>query len=130
MEAKSIFISIFFIILIINFIYVASTPDVIFSMGVGVLIGFALSITPIIVLGATALGSQVLSESAQKIIIGLILYLNIFFQFNIWNITIGLGLLNNVYLAFGGETLWGMGFMVTTILTIVTFITGLMVVLE
>lgn len=130
MNVKSIFITIFLIVLVVNIFYISSTPERIFNMAIGGLIGFALCVTPIILLGATALGNQILSETSQKILMSLIFYINVFFGVEIYGVSVGLGLMNNVYLALGGETSLGLGFMITSVLTIMIFVFGIWAVLE
>lgn len=130
MNAKSIFIGMFMVVLVVNFIYISATPTRLFDMGFGALVGFALSILPIIALGTSIMGSYILSDQSQKILISLVFFLNLMFQVEVYEIYIGMGLMNNVYLALGGETFLSIGFLVTSFLTAIIFVTGLLSVVE
>lgn len=127
MDATEIFISVMIILLIFNVYYVFSFPESTWNLTVGAITGFlAVILTIGIISGIQVLGSG-LSESSIKILFGVGSLLNVLFQINIGGFPIGLGLVSNVLSVFGME-FFGLGMILTSILGILAFVSGLIIV--
>lgn len=128
MEAKSVFLSMVIITIILNIIYISTTPAVIWTMAVGTVVGMIVTAVTTILLSGIKIMDSGISDTALSYVFTTSLLLNICFSINIYGFSIGLGLMNNVFIMFGGTTLFGLGAIITGIFTAVIFITGIMVI--
>lgn len=89
-------------------------------------------ITVISILLAGGATQLLLGETVIRIVSVTLLLFNIMFQVNVYGFTIGLGLINTVFDVFvldGSFIMW-MGYIITSILSIMCFFSGLMIVAE
>jgi len=95
---------------------------------IGAITGFMVLILGIgIISGIQVLGSGLNGESI-KIMFGCGALLNVLFQINIANFPIGMGLVTNVLACFDGTEFLGLGIIITSIMGVMAFVSGLIVI--
>lgn len=127
MDASDTFITIMLILLLFNVYYTFSVTSAVWSLTIGAITGFMVLILATgIIVGITFFGTGLSNESI-KILFGCGALLNVLFQITISGFPIGLGLATNVLSCFGGEFL-GLGVIITSVLAILGFVSGLIVI--
>lgn len=129
MGANSWFLGGTMTMLLFNFFYMSYYPDTANIMFLGAVTGL---LTQTMVVGAVA-GIQVfgvgLNDSSTKIIFGVSALINMLFQVNVAGVPVGIGLANRVIDAFNASELMGFGFLVATVLCVIVFFSGVIIVL-
>lgn len=141
MDYKSIFATNTILLLIINLIYVFMNPTLTNSITLGSLVGFVSGVATIgLIIGIqiSVVGSGIsLSDQSIKMFITIAMLLNILFSIDIWTFQfggneytaqIGLGLINNMMDIFSGGDFLGLGLILASIISIITFVSGVMMV--
>lgn len=128
---EEIFVSIFGILLLYNIGYVLIVPTSTFSMGLGVLVGFIVTVLGIGALsGVTFMGTG-LNEVSVKIIFTVASLLNLMFSIQIslfgYTLPVGLGLITNLYSSFTVNDMFGIGLMLSTVLGGLVLVSGIMI---
>lgn len=127
MNSSGLFISCFIIIITFNLFYVTVNPTEVYNLTIGGVSGFVVQILGIAILsGVNALGSG-LNAQSTKIIFGVGTILNILFQLQFWEITLGFGLINNLINAFSGSPTFIT--IIIGVFAIITLFSGLLTVL-
>ena len=142
-DYKSIFVTNTVIVIIINLIYVYINPTLINSITLSSLVGFVSGVAIIgLIIGIqiSVVGSGIsLSDQSIKMFITIGMLLNIMFSVDIWTFQfgqneytaqIGLGLINNFIDIFSGGDFMGLGLALASIISILMFISGVMMVVE
>lgn len=129
MNSGMVFLSCLSVLLIFNWIYVAMYPSVTWNLTVGAVTGFVGTILALGIISGIQLFGSGLSGTSIKIIFGVGTLLNILFQITIGGFPIGMGLANNVLSSFSGGDIIGIGYFLTTIICIITIVSGLMVII-
>jgi hypothetical protein len=129
-EKSGILITLIVIMLMFNFIYAVSNPDVTNNIVLDSLIGLITgSVVTGIISGITLFGSGLNSESV-RIIFGITSFMNILFKINLSGYQIGLGLGRNMIDAFPVNAMAGIPYFTCWLLVITVFILGVMMLIE
>ena len=121
------------VLLIFNFMWVTVSGDssvVLTQMAIGGVLGIVIPIVVVAILSGTNVLSTGLNSASTKMIFGVGVLLGLLFQINFtiatFQITLGMGLLTNVFNVFATSDLFGIPFFVTAILGISLFVSGLL----
>ncbi len=126
---KSIFITGLAILIIFNFIYCTMTPDVVNIMYVGALTGLIASVVATVILaGINVFGTGLTGESI-RIVFSISTLLNMLFKISIAGVSIGIGLINNILEIFTPTQFAGIGYFISSTLSIMILASGLMVII-
>jgi hypothetical protein len=142
-DYKNIFVTNTVIVIIVNLIYVYINPTLINNITLSSLVGFVSGVAIIgLIIGIqiSVVGSGIsLSDQSIKMFITIGMLLNIMFSVDIWTFQfgqneytaqIGLGLINNFIDIFSGGDFMGLGLALASIISILMFISGVMMVVE
>ena len=143
MDYKNIFVTNTVIVIIVNLIYVYINPTLINNITLSSLVGFVSGVAIIgLIIGIqiSVVGSGIsLSDQSIKMFITIGMLLNIMFSVDIWTFQfgqneytaqIGLGLINNFIDIVSGGDFMGLGLALASIISILMFISGVMMVVE
>ena len=121
------------VLLIFNFAWVSVSGDatvVLTQMAIGGVLGIVIPIVVVAILSGTNVVASGLNSASTKMIFGVGVLLGLLFQINFtiatFNITLGMGLLTNVFNVFATTDLFGIPFFMTAILGISLFVSGLL----
>lgn len=133
MTGSEIFIGIMTILLVFNWLYVSANPLLTNTMLLGTVTGLVTTaIIVSIVTGIQVVGSG-FNGSSVKILFGVCALLQILFSLNFViadiQVVIGLGLINNLFVAFSGGDFFGLGFFISTVFGIIALVSGLLVII-
>jgi hypothetical protein len=131
--ASSVFLSGMLILLLFNWVYVQTLAIPINTIVLGAITGFLASIISVAILSGIQVLGTGLDSASIKILFGVGSLLNILFQVNIAGFPIGLGLMNNMMDAFSfasdsGTFGLSLGFFISTVLTIMILVSGVMII--
>lgn len=142
-DYKSIFITDTILLIVINLIYVFMNPTLTNSITLTSLVGFVSGVAIIgLIVGiqVSVIGSGIsISDQSIKMLITIAMLLNIMFSIDIWTFQfgnneytaqIGLGLINNMFSIFSGGDWLGLGLILTSLISVIMFISGVMMVVE
>lgn len=129
-SAHGIFITGAIILLFFNLFYISMYPQTAWSLTMGTVTGFIATILAVgVISGFNLLGSG-LTGASVKILFGGASLLNILFQINIAGFPVGMGLANNLLGSFTTSSfLEGLGFFLSLILTLIIFISGIIIII-
>lgn len=71
-----------------------------------------------------------ISDVAVKMILGIGALINILFKFDVFGLPVGIGLLTNVYTILGSGDVLGLSLIVSTVLAVTTFFSGVMILIN
>lgn len=126
-STSGIFVTGTIILGLYNLFYIVMFPTEVWTMTIGVVIGFIGTILAVgVISGINILGSG-LNSSSIKILFGSASLLNFMFQINIGGFPIGLGFGNNLLNSFGTDSfLEAIAFILSLIFILVILISGLL----
>lgn len=133
MNSSGIFIILMVVLLVFNFAYVSVIGDsmtVLGNMAIGGILGIVIPIVVVAVLSGTNVLSTGLNSASTKIIFGVGVLLGLLFQISFtvatFTITLGMGLLTNVFNVFAATDLFGIPFFMTAVIGAAIIVSGLL----
>lgn len=133
MNASEVFIILMVVLMVFNFAYVTMIGDTATTLGnmaMGGILGIVIPIVVVAVLSGTNIVASGLNSASTKMIFGVGVLLGLLFQISFtvatFTITLGMGLLTNVFSVFSMTDLAGIPFFMTAVLGIALFVSGLL----
>lgn len=133
MNASEVFIILMVVLMVFNFAYVTMIGDIgttLGNMAMGGILGIVIPIVVVAVLSGTNIVASGLNSASTKMIFGVGVLLGLLFQISFtvatFTITLGMGLLTNVFSVFNMTDFFGIPFFMTAILGIALFVSGLL----
>jgi hypothetical protein len=133
MNAGEVFVVLMVVLLVFNFGVVMMSGDpyaLLAQMAIGGLLGVVVPIAVIAILSGTNVVASGLNAASTRIIFGMGVLLGLLFQITFtvatFTISLGAGLLQNVFGVFAITDLWGIPFLLVVVLGIVILASGLL----
>lgn len=133
MNASGVFVILMVVLLVFNFAYVSVSGDasgVLTNMAIGGVLGIVIPLVVVAILSGTNVVASGLNPASTQLIFGVGVLLGLLFQISFtiatFEITLGMGLLTNVFNVFASDVGYGVPFFVTAILGISLFVSGLL----
>ena len=124
---EEIFISSLAIIILFNVFVVSMNPSQasILNMSFNNLL-----ITAIATITAGSLASIIVGETLIRVVFATLVLFNVMFQVDIYNFTIGFGLINTMINVFTTYDVLGLGLITASVLSLMVFFSGMLMVVE
>jgi len=131
MNAQEVFLGSLSVMLLFSVVVMFMSPENIWEFTIDAVAGTFIGLILIagVLTGINVLGSGLNSESVA-IIFGVGALLNILFQIEIAGFPIGLGLVNNMVNSFGASDGLGLGYLLSTVIGLITLVSGTIIIIE
>ena len=133
MNSSGVLMVLMVVLLVFNFAYVSTSGDVgdvLTNMAMGAVLGVVIPLVVVAILSGTTVVGSGLNPSSTKLIFGMGVLMGLLFQISFtagtFNITLGMGLLTNVFNVFAMDVFFGIPFFMTAVLGIALFVSGLL----
>jgi hypothetical protein len=123
--ASSFFLSGALMMILINFFYLSFDSTVASIMFLGAIVGLIVEAFVIGTIAGIQFMGTGLNSASVKIIFGVSTLINCLFQVNVAGVPVGIGLANNILTMFSESDVMGFGWLITGTLTMMTLISGL-----